>query len=360
MSFDLRGLRAPFALLVCLGLFPGVFAGCGKQGNPQPPLRAVPATTQDLKVRQQGTRILLDFTYPKTTAAGTTLDGLGAIEVHESLQPAPREGTAPQPLEARIFNASAQLRLTLARANIGAATFGDRLIIDLPLPEPLEEPARAHHFAVRTVGASGDRSELSNQVVLVPRKPPAAPADVSATARPDGVLVEWTPVEGVLGYVVYRRGAQERAYGQPLQIVPGVDQRSWVDTTARFGQSYIYAVTSGIQANPLIESAVTSEHEVRYTDRFAPPVPSDLVALAEPGRVRLVWRANEAEDFAGFHVYRREKDGEFRRITEQPLPTPEYADTGVAAGGEYAYRVTAVDQLGNESAPSTEAQVAVP
>ena len=360
MSFDLRGLRALFAPLVCLGILLGVCAGCGKQGNPQPPLRAVPATTQDLKAHQRGMRILLDLTYPKTTAAGTALDGLRAIEILESLQPAPREGTAPQPLDPRIFNATAQVRQTLADADVGAATFGDRLIIDLPLPEPLEEPARAHYFAVRTIGKNGDHSDLSNVAVLVPRKPPAAPDNVSATARPDGVLVEWTPVEAVLGYVVYRRGAQERAYGAPLQIVPGVDQRSWLDTTARFGQSYIYAVTSGIQANPLIESAVTSEHEVRYTDRFAPPAPSDLVALAEPGRVRLVWRANEAEDFAGFHVYRKEEDGEYRRVTEQPLATPEYEDAGVAPGRKYSYRVTAVDQLGNESAPSTEAQAAVP
>ena len=159
---------------------------------------------------------------------------------------------------------------------------------------------------------------------------------------------------------MYRRGSQERAYGAPVQLVPGVDQRSWLDTTARFGQSYIYAVTAIIQPNPLIESAITSEHEVRYTDRFAPPVPADLVALAEPGRVRVVWRASEAEDFAGYHVDRREEDGDFRRVTEQLLPTPEYLDTGVASGQPYWYRVTAVDQSGNESAPSPEVRAAVP
>lgn len=352
MSFNIRGL---FALLAAVG----VLAGCGKQGNPQPPLRAVPATTQDLKAHQQGTRVLLDFTYPKSTAVGTALAGLSAIEVYESLQPAPREG-APAPLEARIFTASAQLQQTLRGGDVGAATFGERLIIALPLPEPLEEPARARYYGVRTVGVDGDRSELSNLAALVPRKPPAAPSDVSATARPDGVFVEWTPVEGVLGYGVYRRGAQERAYGAPLQLVPGADQRSWLDSTARFGQSYIYAVTSVIQPNPLIESAVTSEHEVRYIDRFAPAVPGDLVALAEPGQVRLVWRASEAADFAGYHVYRREEDGDFQKVTQQPLPTPEFVDTGVAGGRTYGYRVTAVDQTGNESAPSPEVRAAVP
>lgn len=355
MSFDLRRPLAACALLAALGLL----AGCGKQGNPQPPLRAVPATTQDLKIRQQGTRLLLDFAYPRTTAVGTALDGLRAIEVWENLQPAPREG-APPPLEPRLFTASGQNVQTLAEGDVGAATFGDRLIIALPLPQPLEDPARARYYGVHTVGKNGDRSALSNLVAIVPKTPPAAPADVSATARPDGVFVEWTPVEGVLGYGVYRRGAQERAYGAPVQLVPGVDQRSWLDTTARFGESYIYAVTAIVQPNPLIESAITSEHEVRYIDRFPPPVPGDLVALTEPGRVRLVWRASEAADFTGYHVYRREPDGELRRVTEQPLTTPEFVDTGVASGQIYLYRVTALDQAGNESTPSAEVRAAVP
>jgi hypothetical protein len=319
----------------------------------------VPATTQDLKAHQQGPRILLDFTYPKTTAMGTVLAGLRSIEVYESLQPAPREG-APAPLDPRVFNSSAQLQQTLAAGDVGAVTFGDRLIIALPLPDPLEDPARARYYGIRTVGADGDRSELSNVAALVPRKPPAAPDGVTATARADGVMVEWTPVTGVLGYGIYRRGAQERAYGAPLQLLPGAEQRSWLDTTARFGQSYIYAVTAVVQANPIIESAVTSEHEVRYADRFAPAVPGDLVALTQPGQVRLVWHASEEADFAGYLVYRREDDGEFQRVTPQPLPTPEYVDTGVGASRTYGYRVTAVDQAGNESAPSAEVRAAVP
>ena len=356
MSFKIRGSLPLLAVLaVCLA---GA-AGCGKQGNPQPPLRAVPATTQDLRARQQGPRILLDLTYPKTTAVGTALPGLRAVEVYESLQPAPREG-APAPLDARVFTASAQLQQTLNEADVGSATFGDRLIVALPLPEPLEDPVRARYYGVRTIGADGDGSELSNLVAIVPRTSPAAPDDMAATARADGVLVEWRPVAGVLGYGIYRRGAQERAYGAPLQLLPGAEQRSWLDTTARFGQSYIYAVTAVVQANPIIESAVTSEREVRYTDRFPPAVPDDLVALTQPGQVRLVWRASEEADFAGYHVYRREDDGDFQRVTQQLLPTPEYVDTGVAAGRSYGYRVTAVDQAGNESGPSADVRAAVP
>lgn len=357
MCSDLRRCAAVLALLL------GALVACGKQGDPLPPLRAVPAKTQDLKARQQGTRILLDFTYPKTTPAGMALDGISKIEVYEAEQPAPREGTAPPALDPRSFTASAALKQTLETADVGAATFGDRILLALPLPEAegaAGAPGKTHYYGVRTVGKSGDRSELSNLAVLVTKAPPAPPQQVSTTGRPEGVALEWTAVPGAVGYNIYRRGAQERAYGPPVSTT-AAGVTTFVDTGARFGNSYIYTVTAVGQRDPLVESAIGSEHEVRYVDRFPPPVPADLVALAESGRVRLVWRSSEAEDLAGYIVYRKDGDsGEFRRITEQPVQTTEHIDTGVAAGTTYMYRVTAVDQAGNESAPGGEVRAVIP
>ena len=112
---------------------------------------------------------------------------------------------------------------------------------------------------------------------------------------------------------------------------------------------------------PPIESAIASEREVRYQDRFAPPPPTELVALAETGRVRLVWRASEAEDVVGYIVYRRAGgDGGFERISAQPVENAEFTDTGAASGRTYTYRVTAVDAAGNESGPGGEIRTNVP
>jgi fibronectin type 3 domain-containing protein len=196
---------------------------------------------------------------------------------------------------------------------------------------------------------------------VVPKAPPASPARVTVTARGDGILVEWTPVEGtVTGYNVYRRGAQERANAKPVHTA-GAQEKSWLDNTARFGQSYIYGVTALSQVQPPIESAIASEHEVRYVDRFAPPPPTELVALAEARRVRLVWRPSEADDLAGYIVYRRAGEtGSFERVTAQPVVSAEFVDTAIAAGRTYTYRVTAVDQAGNESAPGGEVRANVP
>ena len=335
-------------------------AGCGKQGPPEPPLRAVPAATKDLAVVQQGPRLLLSFTYPQVTPAGTALEGISAAEIWATSRAA-AEGKA-NPIDPREFNAAAKLQQRLAGADLTAATDGSRINVLLPLPEaPAGSAPQAQYFAVRTFGKDGDRSDLSNVAALVPKAPPAAPERVNVTARADGVLVEWSGVEGATaGYNVYRRDSKERAHGKPLHT-SGAQERSWLDTTARFGQSYIYTVTALAQQEPIVESAITSEHEVRYQDRFPPPAPGDLVALAEAGRVRLVWRGSEADDLAGYVVYRRDgESGTFTRLTAQPVEAAEFTDTSVQGGRSYSYRVTAVDQAGNESAPGGEVRAAVP
>jgi fibronectin type 3 domain-containing protein len=150
-----------------------------------------------------------------------------------------------------------------------------------------------------------------------------------------------------------------REVGKPLATVPPTETR-YLDTTARFGTSYIYSVTALARTAPVVESAVQAEREVRYLDRFPPPAPADLVALAESGQVRLVWRSSEAADLAGYAVYRREGDGAPQRLTPEPIAALEFTDTDVAAGRTYRYRVTAIDQEGNESEPGPEATAVVP
>ena len=335
-------------------------AGCGRRGDPAPPLRAVPAPTTDLAVVQQGPRLLLSLGYPQTTAAGVALEGITALEVLEVTREASSEGQAA-PMDPRQFTTAAKVTQRLAGADLTAATEGNRINVLVPLPAaPAGTAPQARYFAVRTYGKNNDASELSNVVAVVPKAPPASPQQITTTPRADGVLVEWSGVEGAAGYNIYRRGAQERAHGKPLHTITGAE-RSWLDTSAAFGQSYIYAVTALSQLTPPIESAIASEREVRYQDRFAPPPPTELVALAETGRVRLVWRASEAEDVVGYIVYRRAGgDGGFERISAQPVENAEFTDTGAASGRTYTYRVTAVDAAGNESGPGGEIRTNVP
>jgi predicted small lipoprotein YifL len=350
--------RASAVGLACAVL---ALTGCGKQGPPLPPLRAIPAATKDLAARQQGSQIVLTFGYPQTSVGGTALGGIQSVELWETTRPAAADGKIA-PLDAREFGVAAKLRVTVKGADLTSATTGDRLTVTLPLPTAEgTTPLPASYFAVRTYGKDGDRSDFSNVVSLLPKAPPAAPERLVVTPRADGILIEWSPVEAATaGFNVYRRDAAARTGGQPLHVAPAAE-KSWLDTSAQFGQSYIYSVTSVAQREPIVESPVTSEREVRYQDRFAPDAPKELVALAEPGQVRLVWRASDATDVAGYLVFRRVGDtGSFEKITAQPVTSNGFLDSGVAAGRSYSYRVVAVDQAGNDSEPSGEARAAVP
>jgi predicted small lipoprotein YifL len=449
------GMKAHAALAAALAVVMAL-AACGKEGPPTPPLRAVPAPVKDLAVRQRGTHVLLSFTYPQTTPGGAALNGVTKVEVYEAvLQPppplkapakakeekkpaagkgvatgteaskaaaatapeagkagakatatgavtaaAPAPGSAaapgmPSALDPRQYESLAKLRLTLTSKDLGAATLGNQLIVDLPLPEPLPAatvatpPAAApgaapatvppgatnakaaagaatataagvtRDYAVRAYGPKGDRSALSNQALLMPKEPPQAPEGVTVTPQADGILVAWKPVPNGGGYAVYRRAATERFSSKPLALVRSGEIRH-LDQTARFGQSYIYSVTTVDPRQPLVESAIKAEQEIRYVDVYPPPVPEELVAVAEAGRARLVWRQSEAPDLAGYIVYRKGATGDYVRLTPKPIAATNYVDTAVVSGQAYDYRVTAIDQTGNESAPSAEVHVAVP
>ena len=258
----------------------------------------------------------------------------------------------PPALDPREFALAGKKVLTLATADIGAATLGDKVVLMLPIFEAEAGAVSGvvvRHFQIRTVGPLGDRSEPSNMTRIVPQTPPAPPVEIVATPKATGIDLSWKPAEGALGYLVYRRDAAVKNYGKPLQAVvaPAV---AMTDATAQLGASYIYAVTTVSHRAPLVESAIQSEREVRYVDRYPPPPVTELVALAEQGQVRLIWTGSDAGDLAGYRIYRRE-GGDLRRLNVEPVATTEFTDTSVASGRTYVYRVVAIDKTGNESTP---------
>ena len=561
MSSERKGRKALTAAAraaVLVSLAALSTAGCGKQGPPLPPLRAVPAMTRDLTVTQRGTQIALAFGYPKVTLGGQALaGGITKVEVVEAQMPISGP-YRPTPIEAHQFSTTAKVILKLEGKDLSQAIVGDRIEIDLPLPattallpadaQPLPpappppppvptrpaagnapatgataapaptptsatatpalpgnattpglpptpgaaptspttglvttpisgppgtaigppapgaaaptspavatpvtptaptsgaEPATAadgmtaptaatpgnptatapttapsaaapataasstapaaatpppaiapaapaagttaapakpgttttgttaapaatatpavpvHYYAIRTYGPKNDKSEFSNQAILIPRAALPGPETIKLTPRSDGILVEWTGKPGLAGFSVYRRSAQEKTHGDTIHPAGG-DEKSFLDTGAAFGQDYIYSVTAVATRTPLIESPTASESEVHYVDHFPPPPPADLVVLPEAVRTRLVWRVSEAADLAGYIVYRRQgSEKEWARLTKEPIDKPEYSDMTAAPNQAHFYRVTAIDKAGNESAPSAEVRAAV-
>ncbi|HXT22929.1 MAG TPA: discoidin domain-containing protein, partial [Thermoanaerobaculia bacterium] len=101
-----------------------------------------------------------------------------------------------------------------------------------------------------------------------------------------------------------------------------------------------------------VDLAPTAVH-VTYTDLTAPMAPAGLTLQIDGGDAHLAWAASEAEDLAGYDVYRRSGDGTETRLTAAAIVTTSYVDSGLA-DGDYTYWVTAVDEDDNASSPSAE------
>jgi glycosidase len=90
-------------------------------------------------------------------------------------------------------------------------------------------------------------------------------------------------------------------------------------------------------------------------DLTPPDAPTGLTATAGDNVVDLAWDA--VPEAAGYNVYRSlVTGGGYTRLNETPLAGSAYSDDTVLNGRLYYYVVTAVDDAGNESARSNEAQ----
>jgi hypothetical protein len=259
------------------------------------------------------------------------------------------------------FRSDSQLWFELEEPDLDSALIGDRLFLRLPLPpRPAEGPEVGFVIAARVSSLEGKESDFSNLVSLLPEAPPPAPQEVTVEAQSDGIHVDWTAeLDPKDGFRVYRREAQTRTYGEPVGTVLAA-LRSYVDRQAIYGARYIYTVTSVAKLSPLLESEVSSEHEIDYQDRFGPAIPGGLVAFPEAGRVRLLWTPVADPDLAGYEVLRRAAtEAEPRVVTAELVTGGQYLDQGVPSG-EWFYVVRAVDTTGNRGAESTEAPARVP
>jgi len=341
-------------------------------------------------VRQRGFEVVLEMTHPKTTAAGLTLPALDEVVLYELQRPAPAvvvpaAPTGPDPTppadpavavagvpapppvvipDRREFDGAAKPTLRIAGAELASAISGDRITLRFRLPEPVPASPPQRFFGVRTHAAGGETSDLSNLVALLPRAVPRAPADFRATPGKGGIALAWkAPAvagpEAVVGYNVYRRPAELTGYGAPIAR-PEAAATSHIDASAQYGQRYIYAVTAVASREPLVESALSVEHEIVYEDRFAPVPPKGLTALPMPGEVKLLWEAVGESDVAGYVVERADPGSGFHRVNQEPVTALELSDRGLGAGFTFRYRVAAIDRAGNLGDFSGAVEVRVP
>ena len=320
---------------------------CGKKGPPLAPLRPNAGRVADLSVRAIDDRIEFTFTVPAANADGSTPPAADRIEIFgvALLETDP----APSPLS--ILDAE-NLKVTIP-------------VVPAPDPESAEPPA-AEGDEVRhgqqvtvsdpvgtvpegtvlryvAVGAVGRRRGSTSRVVAVsPALRPPPPTGLLFEYDQTTVSLSWLGASPDDAFHVFRTATEDEDETR-LTAAP-VDEPRF-GTPVEFGRQRCFHVRAvHVEGTVSIVSAASRPICISAVDRFPPPPPTALQAIAGAGGVTLSWSGVSAVDLAGYLVLRGEGAGEtLVPLTSAPVTGQSYRDTTVSPGGVYTYAVVSVD-----------------
>lgn len=347
-----------------------LLASCGAPGAPVPPALELPRPPSDLRATRKADRVVLTWTIPTRTTEQRTIRHEGPTLVCRSLDPAFSQ--CGQPVAEVPASQLLALKASQPKGMPVHADYADKL------PKALEEehPTATVTYAVSVLNPHRRSAGLSNrvQVPLAPTLEP--PANFHAEVTETGVVLSWTSVPlpaEIPGlqyfYRVYRLQLESQNNAGAAVVVGqlpvGSTPAQVVDHSFEWEQTYSYRATVVTAvASAQIEGDDTPLVTVFAHDIFPPEVPSGLEAVAsgagQPVFIDLIWAPVTAADLAGYNVYRREENGEWRKLNSAIVQTPAYRDTSVVPGQAYFYSVSAVDLRGNESARSAQASETIP
>lgn len=385
-------MRLERALLAVLAAAALSAAGCGKKGEPSPPLPKGPNAVKDLSVEQEGGEAVLTFSYPDRLLDGRPLSDLDSIEIFRLPGATPSRAQPPRSAQPGANASTGALDKApggAARRTAGSARMAEQGFYRDAVPVarlPVAQLARltrgativyrddllplfakagsvaSQGYAVVSVRRTRDRSPLSNIAIIAPEIPPGPPDILAVTAEEGRVCLEWLPPEHDLagkpasigGYKVYRRSLSDDEYASPLTLTPWPGT-SYTDLTAPYGGPIVYTVRATLPGKPRIEGLPAQEAGLDYRDVYPPPAPRRLDALSEGKLVRLFWDPVGVADLAGYIVFRAEGENTPVRLTPQPIKDSFLTDEAVKPRVRYRYTVRAIDTSGNVSPPSPEA-----
>lgn len=349
-------LTAGFALLT----------GCASPGPPLPPSLKLPQPPNDVTATRVGNQVVLRWTTPARTTDRQLVTGEVTAEIcRESMN-----ASAPAAVPARRSKRATPCNV-VARVQVspGPGEASDTLPPELVAGAPRTGLA----YRVQLVNASGKTAGPSAVVYAPTGAPPEPVTGLRATSTKPGVVLEWTHATQPGDSVELDRMLQSpapKAGEQTESRFSARDTGGAIDRTAEPGKTYRYTVQRvrqvPFQGKTLeLRSEPSAPVELAVLTVFPPDTPAGLIAapayteLGKPA-VDLSWEPNVEVRIAGYKVYRRSADEPWQLLTQSLVAVAAYRDSAVTAGGKYIYRVTAINDAGLESPPSTEATQTVP
>ena len=309
-------------LIAFLGL-----GGCGRKGDPLPPIIEVPETTTDLAVRQEGTEAVLTWSFPQLTRAGRQLVDLERVEVWKLDVPPGQEqvGSGPSGVELRrqLMLGRGRLIERLQAPMLQAATRGSMLELRDPLPQAQTGQTQpAFWYAVRSRRRDGTLSALSNIVSWQVKAVPPAVQGVVATPGPMGISVAWQAP----GCQLTSRSARE-ATSQTWDVAAG-GLVSGTPGHGRQAQRHL-GLPRASRRRPGVRD-LRARRTVDFPDIYPPQVAQNLICLPE-GRCRPPALGPAPEPEVMYRVFRKQGDLWIHLIDDGR--EPEFADQAPPARG---------------------------
>jgi hypothetical protein len=357
--------------------------GCASPGPPRPPSLHLPKVVTDLTAQRIGNEVQLHWTTPAKTTDDLSINGKITAEIcREAVQKSLLQPAARQP------DCIAIKRLI---PHPGPSDATD------VLPQALTSgPVSLVAYRITILNGNGRSAGLSPKAFTLAGLAPAPVEQLRATPARSGVQLEWLKENSAFPIVLDRTRVSMPAHpkteskrsnsghitsSEPaeVQLQAGSqtsDSGGTIDRTAQRGDTYQYAaqrIRKLVLAGHALEmrSAPSTPITVYMRDTFPPATPTGIAAI--PGgntlanrSIDLSWEPVPDLDIAGYIIYRQQvtPDGSPTepptRLTPAPIAGPAFSDHTAVPGRRYAYRVTAIDTSGNESAPSAAIQEVLP
>lgn len=291
------------------------FVGCGKRGDPLPPLRRSPLPVANLRLAQRGNELVVTFTTPRTTVGGVKL-GLMEVELVHRL------GSGP-------FDEQA-VRKTLKAAP------GEALEERLPLPPPA---TLVRYKAI--VRADGQLSPEAAPPPFATVAPPEPPKNVVAEVVATGLRLRFTPAP--LPTPTPSPSPSPTAMASPTAPAAPSAGATPTETPA---PTETPTPTISVSVSPTASPAPTASASPTETPALAvaaSPAPApDASPAASPAAAPTPTPA-PTPPTAGTHVYRRPADGSYGApLTKDPTADAVYEDTTVALDERVCYELRTV------------------
>jgi hypothetical protein len=376
-------------------------AGCASPGPPHAPSLNLPEPVKDLTAERVGDKVILHWTTPEKTTDRLAIKGAITAEICRISVPV---SSATTPACAAV---------TRVMVQSGASRAEDLLPASLTV-----DPVSLVAYRVQLFNPNGRSAGLSSEAFAAAGAAPPTVQQLRAKPLRDGIELEWQQ-ENTTSQVLLDRQLVEAlgVFAKPISANPASTSKP--ATRPRFRKTSPPAAFAKPKAQPIssqktpgdvkletpkeskdaggtIDQSTLKSASYRYTaqrvreislaghtltlrsdlsapvtvamlDTFAPAVPTGLEAVpggaaASDRSIDLSWVPNTDTDLAGYIVYRQEVTstgqvaGPATRLNQSPIVGPAYRDQTAIPGHRYAYRITAVDATGNESAPSVEVQ----